>query len=119
MKFRRNDPSIFEACERVREVINKGQVTSAFTPGVLKEILEFMKNILEKEYNSQDELEIYQIVTLIEDETFDAYQYEIDEIERAYELYLESFKEYDIIFQTICQCKLLPSVEDCYKNTFA
>lgn len=113
MRFRKTDSAIYEACEEMREVINKGALSTELTPEVLKDILDFMRVKLDEECNSNEGLDIYHIVTLLEDEVFDTYHYEVEVIERSYDLYLSSFKEFDIIFQTIGQCKLIPSLDSC------
>ena len=99
----------------MREIINKGSISDKLTPEVLKEILEFMKQLLETEF-ANNNLPIFHVVALIEDEVFERFRFEIEELERAYEMFLDSFKEFDVIFQTICQYKLIPSIEECYKQ---
>lgn len=115
LKLHKIDPNIQEACEELREIPNKGIVSNDLTPEVLNEILEFIKTTLDQEYNNKQNLSLFEIIILIEDEINERFKYEIEEIERAYDLYLDAFKGFDVIFQTISQCKLIPSIEQCYK----
>ena len=116
MKLRRIDANINEACEEMREVINKGLVSSELTPEVLKDILEFIRNKIEYECNERDDYTIFRTIILMEDDVFDKYKFEIEEIERAFDLYLDAFKEFDVIFLTIAQCKLIPKIEELYMD---
>ncbi|CAG9314996.1 unnamed protein product [Blepharisma stoltei] len=112
MKLFKHEASISEAYQDIRKIVNKGPVSLDLTPDKLHEILTFYRNRLDAESPSQSPYSLPLTLTLIEDDVYEAFRVEIEEIERAFDMYWDMLKEFDPLIQTICQAKLIDEVED-------
>ena len=90
-------------------VINKGHVSPSLTVQVFRDILDYYRDHLDSEnpFNATP-LVLY----LIEDEIYERFGYEIEEVERAFEKYFDHLRDYEILVNSIREGRLIEDLQE-------
>ncbi|CAG9326764.1 unnamed protein product [Blepharisma stoltei] len=112
MRLLKHEVSISEAVQDIKRIVNKGPVSLDLTPDKLYEILSFYRSRLDSEPPTQNPYSLPLTLTLIEDDVYDEYKIEIEEIERAFDMHYNYLSDFDSLMQMIAQAKLVDEVED-------
>lgn len=112
MRLLKHEPSISEACQDMRKIINKGPIPGDLNADKLHEILTFYRSRLDSEPPAQNPYSLPLTLTMIEDDIYEVFGTEIEEIERAFDMYWEMLREFEPLIQTISQAKLIDEVEE-------
>mmetsp|Transcript_23568 Transcript_23568/g.23315 ORF Transcript_23568/g.23315 Transcript_23568/m.23315 type:complete len:188 (+) Transcript_23568:163-726(+) len=112
IRLLKHEISISEIIQDFKKIVNKGPVSTDLTPERLFEILSFYRNRFDSEPPTRNPYSLPLILTLIEDDVYDEFKVEIEEIERAYDMHYAYLSDFDPLMQMIEQAKLVDEVED-------
>lgn len=102
-KLMKNEEGVFDAFEDIKNITSTGYPRTELQMETVRDALEFCKEKLERELGTTETLQL--AVSLLEDDLKDRYGFEIEDFERVYFAYLDSFNDYDSVFQAIRDAK--------------
>jgi hypothetical protein len=101
----KNDESIAEAYEESKTIVATGHHRKELEVETLRDCLEFCKSKIDGELMNLETLQT--TVSVMEDELKASYGFEIEDIERGYNSFMDSLNDYDSIFQAIREAKYI------------
>lgn len=99
----KNEDVIIEAYEDMKTILASGHQRKELDVETLRDCLEFCKSKIDSELMTAENLQL--TVSIMEDELKLTYSFEIEDIERGYNAYLDTLNDYDSIFQAIREAK--------------
>ena len=99
----KNEDVIIEAYEDMKTILASGHQRKELDVETLRDCLEFCKSKIDSELMTPENLQL--TVSIMEDELKLTYSFEIEDIERGYNAYMDTLNDYDSIFQAIREVK--------------
>jgi hypothetical protein len=101
----RTNDQISEAFEECKIIVATGHHRKELEVETLRDCLEFCKSKIDIEFLNLEALHL--TVSVMEDELKASYGFEIEDIERGYNYFLESLNDYDSVFQMIKEARTI------------
>lgn len=99
----KNEDVIIEAYEDMKTIVATGHQRKELDVETLRDCLEFCKSKIDLDQLTDEFLQL--TVSIMEDELKSNYGFEIEDIERGYNAYMDNLDEYDSVFQAIREAK--------------